>query len=403
MSDPCPYVAQVTDLHVGSPQWRNELAERYLAEALRELAALEPRPAHVLVTADVVSGGTKAELGRYLGLVEGFPIPLWHQAANHDLWGDAGEPDGWDAMMGPRRHCFDHAGVRFLLVHEYKRRADGSWHAHMSPDDLAWLRTRLDEWDGKPVVVAQHAPILRVGSDYIDMWAGSNADEYLALLADHNVLAIVTGHWHRNLAWHIGPAGAAQSLRLISTGTLMGQQWTGYPPHYFFATRPGYRLFHIADGELRTFWRELYAAPQVQLPWVGPVYTQGPHPQVRVPIVHGRVRLVGQACALGGRIETVEWAICTERSAEGYKTEWQLLDAWRPMTRAFDALWSDWEADLDPAGLDPGDYLIAIRARAGNGRTAVEGTPITLRPDPDAPAATPGREQVFALFYPPAE
>ena len=397
-----PYFAQMTDLHVGQPHWRNELAERHLAEALREMAALDPRPAFVLATADIVSAGSKAELRRYLDITRSFPIPVWHQAANHDLWGDASEPDGWDAMMGPRRHCFDHAGVRFVLVHEYKRRPDGSWHAHMSPDDMAWLREQLADWGTRPVVVAQHSPILRVGDTYMDMWANSNADDYLAVLAEHNVLAIITGHWHRNLAWTIGPAGGPQSIRLWSTSSVMGQQWTGYPPHYFFATRSGYRLFHLADGGLRTFWRELYAQPQVQLPWVGPAYTQGPHPQVRVPIVHGRVTLGAQACALGGRIESVEWALCAETPAEGYKTEWRVLDAWKPMARTFDALWSDWGAELDPAGIEPGDYVVALRARAADGKVAVEGTPITVRPDPAAPPAVPGHEQVFALFYPPA-
>jgi hypothetical protein len=402
MTEPSGYFAQMTDLHVGSAELLSQFAERHVEEAFRELAALEPRPGFVLVTGDVISGGTKDELRRYRELAADFPLPLWHQAANHDLWGDAAGPGGWDAMMGDRRHCFDHNGVRFLLVHEYKRRDDGSWFAHMSADDLDWLRGHLESWGTRPVVVAQHSPILRLGGEYVDVWANSNADEYLALLAEHNVLALITGHWHRNMAWEIGPRGSSRTIPLISTGTLMGQQWTGYPPHYFFATRPGYRLFGLEDGRLRTFWRELRADPQVILPWVGPAYTQGPHPQVRVPIVRGKVRLGAQSCAFGGRVASVEWALCTEENNEGYKTEWR-IDAWKPMRCTFEGLWSDWEADFDPSGLEPATYVVALRARSAAGKTACEGTPVIVRPGPDEPAAVQGNETVFALFYPPAE
>ena len=59
------YFAQITDLHVGGQGFNPQEADCNLQWALEEIGGLRPRPALVLVTADLVCNGTADELRQY--------------------------------------------------------------------------------------------------------------------------------------------------------------------------------------------------------------------------------------------------------------------------------------------------------------------------------------------------
>ena len=240
------YFAQFTDIHIGGPKLagrdnpilermklgealagipRHRMAEQHLIAAIEEVGNLSPRPAFVMVTGDIVSLGSEGELRRYKEIAQSSKVPLLATPSNHDLWGDCGR--GWDEVMGPRRHRFDHAGVKFFLMDEYEPLEGLRWRARIRPELSDWLREGLRSWPpSSSIVLAFHAPILPLGKGrYADVWDES-AGEFLEVLSKRKVLALITGHCHRNLEWTLG------GVRLISTGSLMGQQWTGIPPHY---------------------------------------------------------------------------------------------------------------------------------------------------------------------------
>jgi len=268
---------------------------------------------------------------------------------------------------------------------------DNSWPARLAGEQREWLVQELIAWRDRPTIIAHHAPILAVGDDYHDKWSGSNAAEATALFAQHGVLAAITGHWHRTGEWEVG------GVRVVNTGALAGWQWNGIPPHYCFPTRPGYRLFCYADGELRTVWREgsFWQMPppaiQATLEWVGPAHTGGPRPQVRAPLVCGTVRLTAKAFALQGAVESVEFSL---RRGD-----------WRAMQQVFSGLWSEWEAEMSADDVRPGGpYPVAVRARLGD-RVAYDAVPVTATERDSAPSwsapALPGPDQLWELFYEP--
>lgn len=399
------YFAQFTDLHVGSPGFVHEIAERNFSDALKELDSLKPKPGFVLVTADLVSAGNEQELRRYCEIAKTSTIPLYPTPANHDLWGDQNAPEIWKKLIGDLRYQFDYAGARFFLMDEYEKfpgKWYEGWRARVREDHITWLKNGLQQWSPGPTVLVFHSPILPLGNgDYADVWHNSNVNELLELISQHNFLGIITGHWHRNMEWTL-PLKDGRSIPLISTGTLMGQQWTGIPPYHWFPTRPGYKLFCISNQKLHSFWKELRIGIQVNLVWVGPVHTQGPRPQVRPPIIYSKVNIIAQGWAKDEEIVDVEFSVGSRVFVSGYQTKWKVSE-WSKMRKVFDALWSDWEGEFNPTGIEPGEYALIVRAESNSGKIAYDSVPILISNESSSVSAKPGFEQVFEMFYLPVE
>lgn len=385
------YFAQISDLHVGKYGMNPLEASGNLRWALGEIGGLQPRPAGILATADLVCGGRREELEVYAELAGESETPVYASVANHDRWGEADDAAVLE-LVGPLRQRVDLGPVTALLWDDTLRVEDGSWPARLGEEQREWLTQELEASRGQAVVVAHHVPMLAIDEEWHDKWRGSNAPEALKLFREYGVLATITGHWHRCGEW------SSQGVRVINTGALCGWQYTGIVPHWGFPTLPGYRLFCYEEGELRTFWRDgsywQGQAPdaQVTIEKIGGVHTGGPRPQVRPPMVAGSVKVTAKAFVRGGRAEAVEWS-------------WRRGE-WRGMTRIFDGLWSEWECELDGREMRPwGPYSLAVRLRGEGRDRAVDAVPVMVAERDAAPfcaeGALPGAEQLWTLFYPP--
>lgn len=384
------YFAQLTDIHVGEGLNPKE-ATFNLRWALEEMEALSPKPELLLITGDLICAGKASELRRFTELTEDSGIPILALPANHDLWG---EPDerAWMEIIGPLRQSIEVKRIRFLTWNDIQKQPDGGWKAELREEQREWFERELKEAEGKPIIIAQHCPPLPVKGNYHDLWRNSNAEELLELLSRYNLLALITGHWHRNGEW------LAKGVRVINSGALCGWQWTGTPPHRCFPTRPGYRLFYFDGKRLRSLWREgSYwegSAPKVQVSLVriGEAHTGGPRPQVRPVDIFAEAKLHVTAYAHEGEIAKVEWSV--ERGR------------WREMETTFKGLWSEWEDEIDPLKERAlGEHILIVRAVDLDGNKAYDAVPVRLAerecaPMTSAPAQA-GREMVFELFYPP--
>jgi len=384
------YFAQVTDPHVGSKfSFCSEEATRNLHWALKDLASLNPCPALVLVTGDLVCVGTSDELREYRELIKGSPIPLYHLAGNHDIANSDAE-NTWKKIIGPLMQSTTVGELQFLLWKDmhYEK---GVWRSQATPEQMEWIKEQLSTWAPNPTIIAFHNPIQQVGGTYINEWKGSNTDKLLSLFTENNVIAMVTGHLHWNGEWMVN------GIPLITTGPLCGWQWNDTPPHYTFPIRPGYRLFCFENGVIRSFWRDgpYYGAneavatgEQVTLVKIGSAHTGGPRPQVRLIDVFGKVRLLAKAYSPKGRIVKVEWRL--------------VKGEWHPMKRTFQGIWSEWEAELDPAEFHtPADYICVVRAESAEGSKAYDAVPIRLNDSASSGSAyTPSQEERRMLFEP---
>lgn len=137
-------------------------------------------------TGDLVNEGTKAQWQAFVESMEGFEIPFYPVAGNHD--GLSGKLDGFLAHSGaPASHySFDRSPVHFALA--------DSHHGGITAGELAWLRTDLGA-TALPVkiVVLHHPPFDPDGTDHIMAFG---AKGFMELMVEEQVTAVFSGHIH---------------------------------------------------------------------------------------------------------------------------------------------------------------------------------------------------------------
>lgn len=379
------YFAQFTDVHISmAPTAEAANADRFLSNALHEVAEL-PRPIKcIVITGDIGSTQSDPELRRYRELAANTQTPIYAvPSGNHDAW-RSDEP--WNQWMGPHRHCIDLENVRLILMGEVEPGKAPTWHRAIRQEELAWLEQCLAGAGDKPAVVGFHSPLLLDESHYMAPYTGENVVQLLELLARYRVLGLITGHWHLNAEWQSQPG----NVRIINTGALCGWSWNGVPPQPRFGLRSGYRLFRVCNGELQTIWRDLEMPTQVSLATIDGIHMLGPRPQVRTMEIGRQVSLQVQAMSLQYEVRYVEWAMCyvTKVDAVGRET-WVVHESgWQPLHQRSAHLWSDWEGRLDPAGLPEGSAMLMIRARQDDTALAYDTVPVVINRDGEVRAGS---------------
>ena len=380
------------------PEDREYLVARapgYLAAAVREITALDPQPAFILMTGDQVSCGTRPEIERFLEIVEPLSMPKYYNSSNHDL---GSTPEAFEELIGPRRTCFDYKGLRFFVMGEYARFEGDKvypWRAAAKEEHYAWLTEGLSGWNGSAVLVV-HAPILPIAEgEYAHVWGGPGTQRFVDFLTGTPVRWLITGHWHRNMQWPLN------DMTVINTGALGGFQCSGPPPFFLMPVRPGYRIFHWDGEDLRSHWHNLHAWIEAEIVTVGDAHTRGPRPQVCPVTLSDRATIRVQAYAPGTSVADVQWGLGTQRDVGGHKKQVVMTGpGWRPMERTWQGLWSEWKGQIDAPAYAAGEYVMLTRAMRNRDSNWVghDAVPVTItRNEQDTPARCEG-ETLFALF-----
>ena len=382
------YFIQFTDIHLGPSGLRQdqaEAAEKNFRVAIDEVNLL--KPAFVLSTGDCAHTG-KEGLLRYKELLQPLSIPVYSLPASHDIAiGPLGREsielgnsyNFWEQTIGPRRQGFSCNGIRFILFEPYEKRDAGGWHSSVNKETMNWLKKELRLAGRQPIIIVFHSPItvLKDGH-YAGTWHDTNVDEFLFLLSNYNIVAMITGHRHRDEEGKVG------KFLQIQSGSLFGYQWNALPPHYWFPVRPGYRIFRLDGSQLHSFWRELRTDAQVNLVWAGQAHTMGPRPMVRPPIISSDVRLLAKAYGVKEKIIKVEYSLEDKK--------------WYLMQKCFDKLWSEWEANFCIKGIEQGTHVLVVRAHTSKRIMAYDSIPLVINRDSLSVAAYPGPETVFELI-----
>ena len=396
------YFAQLTDIHIGTNPKPAE-AKLLFQWALSELQAFEKRPEILLLTGDLVCNGRRDELEEFKSVIRDCTIPWCALAANHDLWG---EPDdqAWLDCIGELRCSREAGDFKFIMFNDIQRREKG-WATSPSEADYQWLVAELESAGDKNIVVGIHNPPSSESHIY-SRWSDADARKFLKLLAKYNVKALISGDYHANDEWE------REGVRIINTGALAGMFWTGQGN---FPIKPGYRLFHWDGVTLRSFWREgsywtLPPAPEMKQMYCGeaPLYTFSKRQNMWWPIPHyERVQVTltgfGNAGTGGPRPvvrpmhvfgKSVIKADVFSEHLDITEVEWSLdNDHWFPMTRVWEGIWQQYEAEFDPATLRNGEYLCKIRATGNDGSKYYDTIPVIISGPRNAPRI---KEAVFA-------
>ncbi len=242
---------QVSDVHYVAPA--RPLIERFVAE----VAALDPPPAFVISTGDLLNNvGTvtdpdllRRRFAQYSAALSGLPVPLLHLPGNHDLPGYGGSLSprdplfgvrGFETLVGPAWYSLDYADVHLVMLLTTRRNpSTGAVHAGLPDECRDWLARDLALTPpDRPLLLFAHQPPTSWNTDLA------------TLLAGRRVLGIFCGHQHRDKVYRLG------DWTVYETGALSGGWWLGRGTE---DTPRGYRL--VSVGRAGVLSSDYHQAP----------------------------------------------------------------------------------------------------------------------------------------------
>lgn len=164
----------------------------------------------VVFTGDNINNPKEENLREFVSIVSKLNVPYYVVLGNHDVYKSNGlskiryyEVLRERNLLYPQRkpnYKFTKNGFVFLVVDGAKEVIPGSV-GYYREDTLAWLEKELTKNAKKDVVILQHFPVeYPEGSDNrLRTHRTYKVEEYQALLSKHhNVLAVISGHFHVN-------------------------------------------------------------------------------------------------------------------------------------------------------------------------------------------------------------
>jgi len=159
---------------------------------VKHIGLLEPKPAFIINTGDIVRYGYAEEYREYFAPpLTDLDIPFFVAIGNHDD-GDNGHALEYRYLFGEDslNYVFDYNNWRFVIV-------DNSSSASPAGETLAWLEKVLSETPaGYSTVVAAHKPIASVEKWAYHSWDPENSARFADLMSRHMVSHVFFGHIH---------------------------------------------------------------------------------------------------------------------------------------------------------------------------------------------------------------
>ena len=244
-------IAQITDPHVRLPgdrlAGRVDTAE-FLDRAVARLNALRPRPDLLLVTGDLVDGGSPDEYALLAERLAPLAMPSFLALGNHDgreafrqSFPDLGY---WDAGQPFVQYALELGECRVLVLDTLDQ---GKPSGALCRTRLDWLSAELAKDRRTPTVVAMHHPPVPVGLARMDPFRLIDGAERFKelILGAPNVERVLAGHLHRPVTVRFAGtvldvmAGAAHQIHL----DLPGEQ-----PLSFVFEPPAIQLHTLVAG-----------------------------------------------------------------------------------------------------------------------------------------------------------
>ena len=257
-----PYLIQITDTHLlaetglesyGANPYRN--LERIIAH----VSLLDPPPAFVIFTGDLISDDDPQSYRHLKALANRLTSPVHFAMGNHDLRQPFRRIVLDEASPGTGRYfyAFDAAGYRFVVLDSV---VEGQVAGELDADQLTWLDKTLAEGSRQRTVLFMHHPPVPTGVDWLDAHPFGNGDDVLDVLAAHRqVQRVFFGHVH--MPMQITRRGV-QFSSAPSTAYQFGDTVTA--PKVSSGS-PGYGIVHLLGGQLTS--RAVYVQVPVQSPY----------------------------------------------------------------------------------------------------------------------------------------
>ncbi|MGW2859545.1 phosphodiesterase [Streptomyces sp. NPDC001205] len=240
-----PAIAHLSDPHLTSGSLAGAPAEA-LSRALARVLALDPPPDAVVITGDLANRGRAEEYAVLREVIDGFPLPLYLTAGNHDDPQALREVFGGTAFLGgshDTHYVVDHPAFTIAVLDS---KVPGSPGGRLGAAQLAWLDSVLGRRSDTPALVCLHHPPIPVGIPFLDAMRLADGEGLAEVVVRHpRVVRVLTGHVHRSVAAEF--AGATLAIA-PSTHLQSGLARHGEVPNY--RDGPTSFLLHVCTGPM---------------------------------------------------------------------------------------------------------------------------------------------------------
>ncbi|MHA3790248.1 phosphodiesterase [Sphingomonas sp. YL-JM2C] len=192
-------IAQLTDLHIGFDlENPDELNFHRVAAAIDYVKGLSVVPDRLFLTGDLTDHGDVASYERLKGLIDGCGFPVHLCVGNHDdraamkqVFPDLPVEDGFV------QYVIDEPEVRIIVLDTLDPGHHGGAFGHRR---AGWLKARLAEVPGKPVLIVLHHPPIETGIP----WMTAHQTEPWVVMLDKAIgdrpgVTMISGHIHRSI------------------------------------------------------------------------------------------------------------------------------------------------------------------------------------------------------------
>lgn len=199
---------QITDTHIVAPGevlYGDIDSGLHLREVVRNINAMQPEPAGVMFTGDLVDTADTASYAHFLEIIEPLKMPAWVIPGNHDdpqIMLEVFAGTGYfPATQDDFQYVIDDLPFRILALDSHCSDTELPGYDEQR---LSWLKDQLSYSD-KPALIAIHHPPMKTGIELVDMGGSDWYQGLKRLLAGYpQVKLVICGHCHTDLSGRIG-------------------------------------------------------------------------------------------------------------------------------------------------------------------------------------------------------
>jgi 3',5'-cyclic-AMP phosphodiesterase len=197
----------VSDLHIVAKEDRRQYGTdtaAILRQAIPMMNAV--RPDFIVASGDLISDESEESYRRLKALLQPVEAPIHFLMGNHDdrtAFRRVFQPDA-PSSADPVCEAFEREGIRFLLLDST---LPGKVEGCLAGEQVEWLEAELAVHPDRPTWIFLHHQPLPIYIRWLDALGLQNQDEFLAVLARHPQVEVVSyGHVHQLRRWRYGGA-----------------------------------------------------------------------------------------------------------------------------------------------------------------------------------------------------